>query len=82
MKKLFKLTANWLIHHSEEYQSMAKAYAETIQENQILSDKNQQLKIIIRNKKKHLKDTLDKIEKIINRYTNAKDIKKYIKEVL
>lgn len=78
MKKLFKLTANWLIHHSEEYRSMTKAYAETIQENQILSEKNQQLKTIIKNQE----NKLDKIEKIINRYTNAKDIKKYIKEVL
>lgn len=73
MKKLFKLTANWLIHHSEEYQSMVKVYAKTLEENQILSEKNQQLKIIIRNKENELKE----IEKIINRYTTAKDIKRY-----
>jgi uncharacterized lipoprotein YajG len=78
MKKLFKLTANWLIHHSEEYQSMTKAYVETIAVNESLKAENKEIKKLLGKAESQLIE----IEKIINRYTNAKDIKKYIKEVL
>jgi len=81
MKKLF----NWIIEHTRHYMWLHYLYLDEIEMNKNLKAKtkrleeeNKEIKILL-GKSGH---QLIEIEKIINRYNNAKDIKKYIKEVL
>lgn len=79
MKKLFKLTANWLIHHSEEYRDMAKVYAETIEVNESLKTENKEIKKLLGKAESEKIEIEENYDFLVDE--TAEQIKKFIKVI-